>query len=55
MPGQLVTAAHPGLAQQGEQQGVPLAGLGDVEEVAHLQRRGLGGELAQRGVGDALQ
>jgi hypothetical protein len=53
--GQLVAAAPAGLAQQGEQQRVPPARLGDVEEVADLQRRGLGGELAQLGVGDALQ
>ena len=52
---QLVAAAHTGLAQQGEQQGVPLAWLGDVEQVAHVQRRGFGGELAQLGMGDALQ
>jgi len=52
---QLVAATHAGLAQQGEQQGVPLARPGDVEEVGDLQRRGLGGELEQLGVGDALQ
>ena len=52
---QFVAAAHARLAQQGEQQRVPLARLGNVEQVAHFQRRGLGGELAQLGVGDALQ
>lgn len=52
---QLVTAAHPGLAQQGEQQGVPPAWLGDVEDVAHFERRRLGGELPQLGMRDALQ
>ena len=52
---QFVAAAHAGLAQQGEQQRVPLARLRDVEEIAHLQGRGLGGELAELGVGDALQ
>jgi len=42
---QLVTATHAGLAQQGEQQRVSFARLGDVEQVAHLQRRGFGGKL----------
>ncbi len=49
------TLAHAGLAQQGEQQDVPPAGLHDVEEIAHVQRRSLGGELAQLGMGDAVQ
>ena len=52
---QLVPAARARLAQQGQQQGVPPGGLGDVEHVAHLQRRGLGGELPQLGVGDPVQ
>ena len=30
-------------------------GLSDIEEVTDVRRRGLGGELAQLGVGDALQ
>ena len=38
-----------------EQQRVPLARLGDVEQLAHFQRRGFGGELAQLGMGDAFQ
>ena len=52
---QFVAAAHAGLAQQAEQQRVPLARLGDVEKVAHLQRGSFGGELAQLGMGDAIQ
>ena len=36
---QFVAAVHAGVAQQGQQQGVPLARLGDVEEILDLQRR----------------
>ena len=43
------------LAQQGKQQGMTPARLGDVEEVAHLESRSLGGELAELGTGDAVQ
>ena len=52
---QFVATAHAGLTQESEQQRVPLSGLGDVEKVTHLQRRGFGGELTQLGMGDALQ
>ena len=52
---QLIAAAHAGLAQQGEQQRMPLARLNYAEKIVHLQRRGLGGELAELGVGDAFQ
>jgi hypothetical protein len=53
--GQLVTAPHAGLAQQGEQEGMTLSRLGDVQQVAHLRSGGFGRELAQLGVGDAIQ
>ena len=52
---QLVAAAHARLAQEGEQQRVPSSRLGDVQQVAHLHRRGLGGELAQLGMRNACQ
>ena len=52
---EFVSSAHTNLAQQGEQQGMPLAGQDDVEEVADLQCSRLRGELAQFGMGDALQ
>jgi hypothetical protein len=52
---QLVAAPHADLTQQGEQQRMALARLGDVDEIAHLQRGGFGGELAELGMGDALQ
>ena len=52
---QFVATAHACLTQEGEQQRVPLARLGDVEEIAHVQRRSFGGELAELGVGDAIQ
>ncbi len=52
---QLVAAAHARLAQEGEQQRVPSSRLGNVQQVAHLHRRSLGGELAELGVRDACQ
>ena len=52
---QFVAAAHACLTQKSKQQRVPLARLGNVEKFAHLQRRGLGGELAELGVGNTLQ
>jgi len=52
---QFVATAHAGLPQQAEQQRVPPARLRDIEEIAHFQNRGLGSELAQLGMGDALQ
>ena len=52
---QLIAAPHAGLAQKREQEGVALARLGYVQQVAYLRRGGLGRELAQLGVGDAVQ
>ena len=42
-------------APQAEQEGVTLARLGDAQQVAHLRSGGFGRELAQLGVGDAIQ
>ena len=52
---QFVATAHACLTQKSKQQCVPLAWLGDVEKFAHLQRRGLSGELAEFGVGNTFQ
>ena len=52
---QFIAAAHARLAQEGQQQRVPLPACAMSEQVTHLQRRGLGGELAQLGMGDAFQ
>ena len=52
---QLIASAHACLAQQGEQQRMPLARLRDGKKVAHFQGRGFRGELAELGMGDALQ
>jgi hypothetical protein len=46
---QFIAAVHAGVAQQGQQQSVPLAQLGHAEKVVHLQRCCLGSELAERG------
>lgn len=51
---QLVAAARSRLTDQGQQQGVPLAFL-HVEKLADLEHGGFGGELADLGVGHALQ
>ena len=52
---QFIAAAHACLTQESEQQRVPLSRLGDVADIAHVERRGFGGELAEFCVGDAFQ
>ena len=52
---ELVTGGHARLAHEREQEGVALGGAGDVEQAVDLHGRGLGRELAQLGVGDALE
>ena len=52
---QFIATAHACLAQQGEQQCVPFSRLRDVSDIAHVEGRGLGGELAEFCVGDAFQ
>jgi hypothetical protein len=52
---QFITTLGVGLADQAEQQGVPLATLGNVEKLAHFEGGGFGGELAELCMGYAFQ
>ena len=52
---QFIATAHAGLTKQGEQQCVPFSRLRDVADIAHLEGRGFGGELAEFCVGNAFQ
>ena len=52
---ELVTGSGLGLEQEAQQQRMTFAGLRQVAQIADLHPRGLGGELADLGVGDTFE